>query len=119
MLAAITESAICARPDIGPIEALMERARRYPRAILYQTIHSISDSFDLEGMFAGGRAHSAIALRIEHALRDGGLSGICIWAEKTVACANAAQSGTDLCADRRNGPCRRSKRTAFMLPKQP
>ncbi len=62
-------------PDIGPIEALMERARRYPRAILYQTIHSISDSFDLEGMFAGGRAHSAIALRIEHALRDGGLSG--------------------------------------------
>ena len=40
-------------PDVGPIEALMERAQRYPRAVLYETIHPISDSFDLEGMYAG------------------------------------------------------------------
>ena len=56
-------------PDIGDIEELMDQVRKYPSAILYQTISEIEDSFDIEGMFEAGAGHAKISQRIQHALK--------------------------------------------------
>lgn len=51
-------------PAIGPIDALMAEVRRYPHALLYQTVSAIEDSFDIEGMFAAGNAHTQMSQRL-------------------------------------------------------
>ena len=48
-------------PDIGPIEALIEKAQQYPACIMYQTVSALEDSFDFEGMMEAKR--SIIAVR--------------------------------------------------------
>lgn len=55
-------------PNIGPVEELMEEVRRYPHALLYQTIRSIEDSFDIEGMFAAGAEHAQVSQRVHAAV---------------------------------------------------
>ena len=55
-------------PDIGPIETLMEQLRSFGRALLYQTVAPLEDSFDLEGMTAGGKRHSQVSQAIHRAL---------------------------------------------------
>jgi predicted metal-binding protein len=60
-------------PDVGDIHELMQVARSYDRAVLYQTISAIEDSFDIEGMTAAGFRHNECSRRIEDALpRDSG-----------------------------------------------
>ena len=56
-------------PDVGAIDALMDKVRRYPRVLVYQTISVIEDSFDYEGMQSAGQAHSAVSRRLHDALR--------------------------------------------------
>lgn len=56
-------------PHLGPIEELMAEVRRYPRAILYQTISEIEDSYDIEGMFAASAGHAQVSQRIQTALK--------------------------------------------------
>ena len=55
-------------PDVGEIHALMEKVRRYPYGLLYQTISEIEDSFDIEGMTARARDHAQISQRVQHAV---------------------------------------------------
>lgn len=57
-------------PFIGEINELMETVRSYPGAILYQTIHEIEDSFDIEGMFDAGKKHAHTSAKIEEMLRQ-------------------------------------------------
>jgi predicted metal-binding protein len=47
-------------PAIGPINELMERARKYKHGLLFQTVHNTSNSFDLKGMFEAARIHEKI-----------------------------------------------------------
>lgn len=51
-------------PDIGGIGPLMERVRQYPKALLYQSVKPLEDSFDFEGMMAAGETHAATCRRI-------------------------------------------------------
>lgn len=52
-------------PYLGPIEALMEQVRRYPRAVLYETIYQLEDSYDIEGMFEAGASHAQVSQKIQ------------------------------------------------------
>ena len=52
-------------PDIGEIDGLMETVRSYPRAILYQTVGELEDSFDIEGMTEAKRVHAQVSQKIE------------------------------------------------------
>ncbi|MGI5893576.1 MAG: DUF2284 domain-containing protein [Candidatus Merdivicinus sp.] len=45
-------------PSVGPIEELIARAKKYPYAIVYQTIGEIEDSYDFEGMMAVAANHN-------------------------------------------------------------
>ncbi|MHC1787769.1 MAG: DUF2284 domain-containing protein [Christensenellales bacterium] len=56
-------------PDVGDIETLMAQVRAWPRALLYQTVAKLQDSFDFEGMMAAGRAHQALSQRLGERLR--------------------------------------------------
>ena len=61
-------------PDIGPVEELMAQLALYPHAVLYQSIGTIEDSFDFEGMMEVGHAHCMLSQRIRQAL-EGKLPG--------------------------------------------
>lgn len=56
-------------PDIGKIDELMARVRTFEHALLYQTIHGIEDSFDIEGMTAAGAAHAQVSQRLNNAVK--------------------------------------------------
>lgn len=56
-------------PEIGPIEELMDQVRRYPHAMLYQSIATIEDSFDIEGMFEAGHQHALLSQKIQGAIK--------------------------------------------------
>ena len=55
-------------PDVGPIEELMARVRRYDRALLYQTIGTLEDSYDVEGMAEAKVRHVAVGQKLLDAL---------------------------------------------------
>ncbi len=59
-------------PDVGEIEPLMAELRQYPKALLYQSIFSLEDSFDFEGMQKGGRLHHERSHALEALLRQEG-----------------------------------------------
>lgn len=52
-------------PDIGPVEPLMERVRSYPYALIYQTIGTLEDSFDIEGMTEAARRHARVSQKVQ------------------------------------------------------
>ena len=86
-------------PDIGPIDELIEKARQYRHALVYQTVSAIEDSFDFEGMTAALERHREITDRITGAVRAASdapmlqlSAGGCIICEK--------------CAKRDKEPCR-------------
>lgn len=56
-------------PEIGGIEALIHQAKSYPRALLYQTIGTLEDSFDVEGMFAAGARHARVSTAVQAAVQ--------------------------------------------------
>ena len=56
-------------PDVGEIHALMEKVRRYPYGLLYQTISEIEDSFDIEGMTEASRRHAWLSQKLRERLR--------------------------------------------------
>ena len=53
-------------PELPEADEVMARIRSYDRVLWYQTVSSIEDSFDIEGMIEAGNRH----VRISHRLRD-------------------------------------------------
>ena len=45
-------------PGAGEIQELIAEVRKYPKGVLYQTVHAIEDSFDIEGMEEAGKIHT-------------------------------------------------------------
>lgn len=52
-------------PDVGNIHILIERARQYKNALVYQTISPLEDSYDIEGMEAAAKRHSKLTIRLQ------------------------------------------------------
>ncbi|MGI6618034.1 MAG: DUF2284 domain-containing protein [Saccharofermentanales bacterium] len=55
-------------PFIGDCETLMSDVRSYPQGLLYQSISSIEDSFDIEGMTEASVVHAQLSQRIQESL---------------------------------------------------
>lgn len=51
-------------PGSGDIEACMARIRSFKRALWYQSIAPLEDSFDLEGMTRAAQEHAGLSQRI-------------------------------------------------------
>lgn len=95
-------------PDVGDIDDLIEKAREYHRALIYQTVSSIEDSFDIEGMLEAGKIHNQVAEKIaaqvlpylgDHVLHLS--AGGCRVCER--------------CAKRDNLPCRHPDRAMYSM----
>ncbi len=56
-------------PDVGPVEGLMAQVRGYDMGLLYQTVSSLEDSFDIEGMRAAKERHIHVSQRLMDALK--------------------------------------------------
>ncbi len=57
-------------PAIGPIGDLEKKVRSFRRGLLFQTVHPISDPFDMEGMLAGMRVHEQVLRAIFAKMAD-------------------------------------------------
>ena len=86
-------------PHIGEIEPLIEQVRSFPKAMLYQSIREIEDSFDIEGMFEAGYEHARLSQKIHAQVK----------ADKTLDILHLSCGGCRLCetcAKTANEPCR-------------
>ena len=48
-------------PDAGDIDALMNEAQSYQKALVYQTVGTLEDSYDFEGMMEAARLHNELS----------------------------------------------------------
>lgn len=55
-------------PDVGDIDEMIERAKTYHKALVFQSRGRLEDSFDIEGMEAAARAHNQLSLRLAEQL---------------------------------------------------
>ena len=85
-------------PDVGEIEQLMDRVRKYPVGLLYQTISTLEDSFDYEGMTAAGAAHVHVSQRLQRALAP-------LQSEGSLHLTCGGCRLCDVCAKREGKPC--------------
>lgn len=51
-------------PDVGEIHELMDEIRTYDKALIYQTIGLLEDSYDFEGMMEAGQKHNDLAQQV-------------------------------------------------------
>ena len=95
-------------PHIGPIEDCIAQIRQFPRGLLYQTIGTLEDSFDIEGMTAAARHHAAVSQKL-HALLPNRLAGSFL---------HLSCGGCHLCAECTCGagkPCRHPRQALSSL----
>ena len=57
-------------PSVGEAEALIQRVKTYDKALVYQTVSQLEDSFDLEGMQEAAVRHGRVSAAIQRALSD-------------------------------------------------
>ena len=48
-------------PDAGDIDELINEAKRFSYALVYQTVSQLEDSYDFEGMMEAGTRHNRVA----------------------------------------------------------
>ncbi len=94
-------------PDAGEIGALIERARGYRRALVFQTVHPLEDSFDIEGMHAAGAAHNRFVQAVRRAARAEHPDALVLGAGACGICRR--------CAKRDGRPCRHPGRAVSSL----
>ncbi len=51
-------------PDAGDIHDLIALAQTYQKALVYQTIGTLEDSYDFEGMMEAAETHNQLALQV-------------------------------------------------------
>ncbi len=57
-------------PDVGDIDSLMASLMTYDRALIFQSVGELEDSFDIEGMGEAADAHAERTLQIREACRE-------------------------------------------------
>ncbi|NCB05349.1 MAG: DUF2284 domain-containing protein, partial [Clostridia bacterium] len=94
-------------PDVGEIAALIARAQSFEHALVFQTVHEIADSFDIEGMRRAAKAHNHLIARLRRAAEK---DGIDCWLLGAGACG-----GCKTCAKKTGEPCRHPVRAVVPL----
>ena len=57
-------------PDLGEMEDLMAKVRAYPKALVYQSVWPLEDSFDFESMMEGGAGHQKLSTKLQRAAKE-------------------------------------------------
>lgn len=56
-------------PDVGDAKELIAKAKKYKKALVFQTVSQIENSFDFEGMKEAALKHSKIADKINEVIK--------------------------------------------------
>lgn len=51
-------------PDAGDIDVLMDQVRAFDKALVYQTVSKLEDSYDFEGMMEAAERHNALSQKV-------------------------------------------------------
>lgn len=84
-------------PNVGAPEELIAKARGYARALLFQTVTPIEDSFDIEGMARAAQRHSRVCDAIFAAITPGLGRHLLLTAGGCGKCAQCAQVTGEPC----------------------
>ncbi len=94
-------------PDVGRIEDLIARAQSYDRALVFQTVHPLEDSFDIEGMRRAARTHNHLIVKLRRKAERAGIDCFLLGA--------GACGGCKTCAKTKGEPCRHPDRRVISL----
>ena len=94
-------------PDVGVVEALIAQVKGFPYALVFQSVHELTDSYDIEGMHRAARAHNRLIVRLRRAAERVGSDCLVLGA--------GACGGCKECAKKKNEPCRHPERAVIPL----
>ena len=94
-------------PDVGEIGSLIARAMAYDRALVFQTVSPLEDSFDIEGMHKASRMHNRLIQRLQKAAGEIAFDCLILGA--------GACGGCETCARAEGAPCRHPGRAVIPL----
>lgn len=83
-------------PDVGEVDELIHRAKRYRYALVFQTIFPLEDSYDIEGMLDSGKRHNDLIQTLSDQMQ--GEHFLCLTAGACKVC--------DTCSKIEGIPCR-------------
>ncbi len=86
-------------PDAGDIHDLIAKAKTFDKAIVYQTIGTLEDSYDFEGMMEAADVHNRLARAVKAALAD-------LPVAKSLHLGAGGCHQCTVCAKKTNEPCR-------------
>lgn len=95
-------------PYLGEIEENIRAVRSFSRGLLYQSIGTIEDSFDIEGMTACARQHARLSQRVGQRLAE-------LLPGRTLHLSCGGCQLCDTCACRTGAPCRHPRQALGSL----
>ncbi|MCL2321086.1 MAG: DUF2284 domain-containing protein [Oscillospiraceae bacterium] len=87
-------------PLIGKVDELIQKLQSFSRAIIWQNIYKLEDSFDYEGMMEGQRKHNAMTHEIAQIVYDE------LGRDNALVLGAGGCSLCEKCAIQTNEPCR-------------
>ena len=57
-------------PDVGSVGEVIGKAKAYKKALIFQTIGQLEDSYDFEGMQEAARLHTNVSNQIDHEVKQ-------------------------------------------------
>ena len=84
-------------PDVGDIDEMIARAKTYENALVFQMVEPLEDSFDIEGMQAAAKKHTALTAALAEAVRPRLPGALTLGAGACHIC--------EVCARLENKPC--------------
>lgn len=57
-------------PHVGGVNELIEKAKSYQKALVFQTVSDLKDSYDIEGMKSAAVNHSKVGERINEEIKE-------------------------------------------------
>ena len=94
-------------PDAGTLDELIARVRGYERALVFQTVYPLEDSFDIEGMHEASVRHNRLVQAVQAAAKASGEDCFVLGAGACGAC--------NTCTKREGKPCRSPERAVVSL----
>ena len=94
-------------PNAEPIDELIQRLKSYERALVYQTVSALEDSYAFDGMMKAGKRHNDLAQRLWNVADSLGMRALHLGAGGCRLC--------ETCAIRIGAACRYPERAMSSL----
>jgi len=94
-------------PDVGTVRDVIDKARGFRKALIFQTIGQLEDSYDVEGMQEAARLHTNVSNLIEQDMRQQSTDILQLTVGGCTVCKECAIVG--------NQPCRFPDRAVSSL----